>query len=340
MEQTPPSTEPESTSPVAGGAMFTKYRRTQLLVLVASTLGFLLYWWAGRTLGIPEERGFGASLLQQSHWPVDLVVTYVLFEMCLILGSVIAGWSWFFAGLFAASVGLVALSARGGPVRYVLFHAAESGTSNKVYLLLALEQCLLFVPVLASWMFLHRRYERALPQPEEPSAGEGKEPSASSLPMSLLAQVIVMGFVVLLFVPTDAKKQVLIGVFIAGFVGSALAEYLFPTRRAGAFFWVGPLVVGLIGYLLAQMSATDYTLGVPQGGFAALARPLPLDYASAGVAGALLGYWVGVEQPEVAISILGAAVTGAVVKPRTIKAAGVRGRGRPAKDSNPPESNR
>ena len=328
MEETPPSTEPESKSPqppVAGGAMFTRYRRTQLLVLLASTLGFLLYWWAGRRLGIPEERGFEASLLQQSHWPVDLVVTYVLFEVCLILGSLIAGWSWFFAGLFAASVGLVALSARGGPMRYVLFHAAESGTSNKVYLLLALEQCLLFVPVVASWMFLHRRYERALPQPEEPSAGEGKEPSASSLPMSLLAQVIVMGFVVLLFVPTDAKKQVLIGVFIGGFVGSALAEYLFPTRRAGAFFWAGPLVVGLIGYLLAQMSATDYALGVPQGGFAALARPLPLDYASAGVAGALLGYWIGAERPEPTTSILGSAGAGEASKPRSGRAVDIQG---------------
>jgi hypothetical protein len=55
--------------------------------------------------------------------------------------------------------------------------------------------------------------------------------------------------------------------------------------------------VGLIGYFLAHSAGADFTTGSPQGNFAALARVLPLDYASSGVAGALLGYWVGAERP-------------------------------------------
>ena len=56
----------------------------------------------------------------------------------------------------------------------------------------------------------------------------------------------------------------------------------------------------LIGYLLAHWAGADFTIGIPQGNFAPLARVLPLDYASAGAAGALLGYWVGAERPPIA----------------------------------------
>jgi hypothetical protein len=56
------------------------------------------------------------------------------------------------------------------------------------------------------------------------------------------------------------------------------------------------LALGLFGYLAAWLfPPTGIEVGRPglAGGFlAALARPLPLDYASAGTGGALLGYWM------------------------------------------------
>jgi hypothetical protein len=327
----------EESAPAMGGPVFSSYRRTQLFVLIACLFCFALFWWAGRALSIPNETGFEASLLQQPKWPVDLLATYVLFGVCVVLGTIIAGWSWFFAGLFAASIGLVAFSARGGAMKYVLFHAASVGSPKQVYLVLAAEQCLLLLPIAIAWVLVHRRYESALSSRETPPT-DSKEATASVMPMALLTQIVAMGFIVLLFVPTDAKKQVLIGVFIAGFVGSALAEHLFPDRRAARLFWVGPLVVGLIGYLIAYSSGADFTIGSAQGAFAALARPLPLDYASAGVAGAILGYWVGAERPEIAFSILTAAVVGDVIKPRTFRRAGIRGHGRETAPPKAPES--
>ena len=300
MDDKPTSTE-ESHDP-AGGTVFTPYRRTQFFVLVASILGFLLFWWAGRVLGIPEQMGYAASLLQQSHSPLDLLATYVLFGVCLVLGTLIAGWTWFFAGLFSATIGLIAFSARGGPMRYVLFHAAATGSAQRAYLLLMLEQVLLFLPIAIAWWALHRRYDAMLPAPQstKAEADDAKQETGSNTLMALVTQFVAMGFVVLLFVPTDAKKQVLIGVFIAGLVASALAEYLFPDRKAGGLYWLGPLLVGLVGYFLAHWSGADFTIGSPLGNLAALARPLPLDYASAGAAGALLGYWVGAERHPLA----------------------------------------
>lgn len=298
MDEKPNSTEqtrPES----AGGTIFTPYRRTQFFVLIACIVCFLLFWWAGRALSIPAEKGFEDSLLQQPHWPLDLLADYVLFGVCLLLGTLIAGWTWFFAGLFSATIGLIAFSARGGPMRYVLFHAAATGSAQHAYVLLALEQVLLFLPVAIAWWALHRRYDAMLPAPDKmkTDADDEKDESASNTLMAIVTQLVAMGFVVLLFVPTDAKKQVLIGVFIAGIIGSALAEYLFPDRKAGGLYWIGPFLVGFIGYLLAHYFGADFTVGTPQGNFAALAKPLPLDYASAGAAGALLGYWVGAERP-------------------------------------------
>lgn len=322
----------ETAAPV-GGPVFSAYRRTQLLVLIACLLCFALFWWAGRALSIPSETGFEASLLQQPHWQLDLLATYVLFAVCIVLGTIIAGWSWFFAGLFAASIGLVAFSARGGAMKYVLFHATSVGSPKHVYLVLAAEQCLLLLPVAIAWVVLHRRYELALSSREKVPA-ETTQATASAMPLALLTQIVAMGFIVLLFVPTDAKKQVLIGLFIAGFVASALAEHLFPDRKAARLLWVGPLVVGLIGYLIAYSSGADFTIGSAQGAFAALARPLPLDYASAGVAGALLGYWVGAERPELAFSTLASAV----IKPGALRRAGIRGHGREATAPQDPES--
>jgi hypothetical protein len=332
----PPAPTDEMAAPM-GGPVFSAYRRTQLFVLIACLACFALFWWAGRALSIPSETGFEASLLQQPHWQLDLLATYVLFVVCLVLGTIIAGWSWFFAGLFAASIGLIAFSARGGAMKYVLFHAASAGSPKHVYLMLAAEQCLLMLPVAIAWVVLHGRYESALNRREKAPAGT-TESTASVMPLALLTQIVAMGFTVLLFVPTDAKKQVLIGVFIAAFVGSALAEHLFPDRRAARLFWVGPLVVGLIGYLMAYSSGADFTIGSAQGALAALARPLPLDYASGGVAGALLGYWVGAERPELAFSILAGAMGSHAIVTRTQPAAGTHNRGRQAAAPKDPES--
>jgi hypothetical protein len=298
MDEKPTSTE--ATPEPAGGTIFTPYRRTQFFVLLACVICFLLFWWAGRALRIPVDVGFEDSLLQQPHWPLVMLSEYVLFVVCLLLGTLIAGWTWPFAGVFSATIGLIALSARGGPMRYVLFRAAANGSAQRAYLLLMAEQVLLFVPIAIAWWALHRRYDARLPVPQSTGAEDTKDAAAPNTLMAVVTQLLAMGFVVLLFVPTDSKKQVLIGVFIAGIVGSALAEYLFPDRKAGGLYWVGPLLVGFIGYLLAHWAGADFTIGIPQGNFAPLARVLPLDYASAGAAGALLGYWVGAERPPIA----------------------------------------
>jgi hypothetical protein len=124
-----------------------------------------------------------------------------------------------------------------------------------------------------------------------------------TIAVAIVAQIALTGAIMLLLAATDSKKQVLVSAFLGGLIGAALADYAAPHRQALRWYWVGPLVVAAIGYLLAYANSTPNTNGLPMGAFAALARPLPLDYASMGAAGALLGYWVAADRPRVRFSM-------------------------------------
>ena len=297
-----PSTQSAEEPPAT---IFTPYRRTQALVVIATALCFLLFWWGGRWLGIPSEPKYQISLLEQPHWGAALLATYIMFLCTMALGTLIAGRSWFFAGLFSATFGLIALSARGGPLRYVLFYAADHPPGHpimqRIFLVLLVEQCLLFLVVGLLWLLFWNRYEQALARAAKPQ--EKRRESENSAALGLAAQFLIMCVIVLLLTPTESKKQVLVSLFVAGFAATSLSEYFFPSRKAGRWYWIAPLAVGAIGYLLAYFNAPQWTIGDPSGAFAALARPLPLDYASAAMAGTILGFWIGAERPQVTLSL-------------------------------------
>ena len=292
--------------------IFTPHRRTQLLVIVASVLCFLLYWWGAKWIGLPSEPGYSASLLQQPTPLLALVGTYVMLACAVVLGTLIAGRAWFYAGLFTACVGLMALSARGGPMRYVLFQAAADGGSQRVFLTLLVEQVLLFLAIAPLWRFFCQRYDASFSRQCELIRGAAaKTPAPPRSPAetatALLIQAAGMATIVLLAAATDAKSQVLVAVFLGGLLGTVLAEMY--ARKNGArgvteWFWLAPLIVGAFGYLIAYFTSTTWAIGDPGDGLARLARPLPLDYASAGCAGALLGYWIGADRESLSGSIL------------------------------------
>jgi hypothetical protein len=91
---------------------------------------------------------------------------------------------------------------------------------------------------------------------------------------------------------SEAKNQALASVGIASFLGTIIA-YKYAPVRPSIWFWSGPLIIGLLGYILAAMGQdANLAIGSPIGTFASLARPLPIDYASVGPAGAILAYWM------------------------------------------------
>ena len=87
---------------------------------------------------------------------------------------------------------------------------------------------------------------------------------------------------------SPSKKQAIFSVGIAAFAG-ATAAFSFLGEMSVEPYLLAPLVVALLGYVLALFGGTLPT-GQPT---QVLAFPLPLDYAGAGIAGTLLGYWTG-----------------------------------------------
>jgi len=268
-------------------------RMTQVVVLVAAAACVAAFWWVGNLLDVPAHRGYEASLLLQpavAGKVLAVLAAGVLFVVCVVVGELVAGRHWLYAGPFAAAIGLAVLSVRGGPSRYVYLYADTTGLGRGVLLVLLLEVALLFVFVGATWYLLTREAVAQL-DPQRPVG-----PLSGTRLQGLATQVALMAFLVMVLTPTDQKGQAMAAVFVAAFIATSAAEHFFVEERLGAWWWVGPLAVGAIGYGASYFLASPEVLktGYVAGTLAPLARPLPLDYASAGTAGALLGYWFGV----------------------------------------------
>lgn len=285
----------KSLSPAPSGEAH--LRLTQIAVLTATVVCGLAFWWAGEFLRVPARPPFEVSLFQQpgAGKGVAVVAAVVLSIGGAAVGHLLAGRWWGYAGPFAAAVGLATWSCRGGPSRYVYFHADSAGTGRGIFFLLAVEQLALAAAAGAAWMFVLRRADkRRAPRANPPGRGIAGKVQA------VATQAVATACVVLILCQTDTKKCALASVFVAAFVATALTEHWFKDEHALRWYWAGPLAAGVLGYLLNAFTAdpAGIATGRLTGLFAALARPLPLDYASLGAAGALVGHWFGAEQSE------------------------------------------
>lgn len=274
--------------------MLTRYQRNRLLLLTAIAVSCTLFWLAGRTFGIPQHVGYENSLALQPSAMLDMLVTGVTLLVCTALSTAIVGTVRVEAGLFAGAVGLTALSVRGGPVRYVL---QEAG-APRIFLAMALELVVLYGFLGLAWLGLWRLHRAGRLAGDETHDGlKDREHPLNDRLYALGTQVGAMLLLMLFFTRTDEKKQVLWAVFLSAYLATLLAYAMSPVRPS-AWYWCGPLVVGAFGYVAAYLKwrgmddAVHWRAGIGEGFWAPLGRPLPLDYASLGTAGALLGYWM------------------------------------------------
>jgi hypothetical protein len=260
------------------------------LLAVGSISCGLISNWIAAILGIPGQPGFAGSLLCGPS-PVSAVVSVVVaFAVTIVIGTLIAGMVEFEAGLFCCCLGLAGLGIHCGPIRPVLQYAAGSS----VYLSLALECAILGAMLFFGWMLLLKPLQLVLPgrtkQMRLPSKNEVRDPEVSDLAMALGSQVLATAILEMIFLQSDQKPQAICGLFLASFLGSLVA-YMVSSVTEGRWFWIGPCIVGVIGYLLSFLSPGGLAIGESMGWSAALVRATPLDYAGAGTAGAILGFW-------------------------------------------------
>lgn len=266
--------------------------QSRTFLLLACVLSIALFWWAGGAFGIAREYGFGGSLLVSPGPVGNLLATGVLVVAAVALGTLLAGFVRPDAGLFAAAVGLVTLSLRGRTMDAVLHY----GEGPAVFLWLAAELVLLYAFLAAAWwaLFSLQRQGRLHGDAVRDGLADAELPEHAGW-IALLTQAVIMGAVVIVIAQTEDKKQVIAAVAIGAWAG-AFFPYWQHGARPSVWYWTGPLVIGVAGYLLAYVNPPEgWDIGRPgyRAGFlAALVRPLPLDYAGVGTAAALMGYWM------------------------------------------------
>jgi len=269
------------------GKMLT--RREKALLLAGSAVTGSGLWLLSKQLDVPVFPGFGMSIL---HQPSPFVATFMMLmatALATLVGSLVAGSVRYDAGLWCAAASMIVLSARGGPIRYVLM----SASSKSIFLLLAAE--VLFFAACFAVGGAIQTFLASIGVIKREQHYDGIEPEGepSRKLLAALTGTVIAASIVLLLCQSDRKLQVGLPVWFASLAGATAAYYLAPVDRVWSFLAI-PILVGFIGYVATYFAdPSGWVIGEPRGFLRALARPLPLDYAGAGGVGAITGYWLG-----------------------------------------------
>ncbi len=268
--------------------------RARAALAMSALAGFAILHVIGARAGIPPLRSFDGSLLRQDML-VHIVAVALGVAICILAGTFLAGAVHFEAGVFSAAIGLIALSLRSGTVGSVL---QDAGASPSVFMTFAVELGILAAVMVGGW-YLQLAMGRSkifalVDRGSDTSASDQRTGVAQSgeIAIAVAAHIVATGVLILLLAQTDSKNQVIAAVGLASLISAFSVHNGFPIRPS-IWFWLGPFVLGIAGYIIANLAQyPGIGIGHPQGMFAALARPLPLDYAGAGTAGSILGYWL------------------------------------------------
>jgi hypothetical protein len=272
-------------------ALLNSYQRARLLLLIACTASFILAWWSGGVFRMPAAPGLDVSLLQQPSPAGAIIVVALVVAICTILGTLIAGVIRFNAGMLTAAVAMAAFSIRGGSLRQTISWGLSLGGPSAIFARLMIETAILAVILAVCFSGVRMAWAAGWVKDRESGQPADTAEMHRNLWPSLAVQAVATAMGLLLLAPVEAKGQVLAALLMSSCGGSILAQYLFPTARSSPN-WLAPLIVGMAGFALAIGQHPGVFTADLQGSFAAWARPLPLDYASAGPAGAILGHWM------------------------------------------------
>lgn len=269
-------------------------RRSKLLLLAGALISVGIFEWVSRLFKLPQKPAFGGTLLAQPSPLISFIILGVTLLGTVLASTLIAGSIRFDAGLLCGVIGMASISTRSGTMGDVLREGADKGAT--IFIHLALELVLIYALVAIAWSMLWRMHASGLLKGDEFRDGvEDTDEPVHYKAAALVMQVGVTALLILLLGQSEAKAQVMLAILLAALVGACAAYFMYPISPS-PWLWMGPMIVGVVGYALAYFSVThdeQWKTGRLDFALAALARPLPLDYATAGPAGAILGYWLG-----------------------------------------------
>ncbi len=259
-------------------------------LVILSALAYFATSLLINVVGFFYEPGFNSSILLDPR-RVPMLVTTLLWTILVGGAATYVGRQIRpDAGLFVAACALWSFRRNGGMARDV-YHAHPTAQTLQ---LLGVELVLLGL-ILAGVYFIVRSLVTKNVIPDDADL-DLVRPPAEPLGQRLLAtftQALVMMVLLLLTLRSDERMQVTGMVFVSALLASMSTVRFIPARPS-IYFWAGPFIVGIVGYIATSFRGTaNLPIGDVAGYFGALARAMPLDYASAGVAGSIYGYWIG-----------------------------------------------
>jgi hypothetical protein len=272
-------------------------RRSKVLLLAGIAVSIGTFLFISYRFQIPTYPHFGGSLLSDANPIATFIALGVGLLVAVLLSTLIAGTLRFDAGLFCGTLGMAVISLRGGRVGDILrASSAPAAGTPVIFIHFALELVVLYALISVAWSILWGLHTGGYLKADEFRDGVEDTDEPVIFKISALAmQVGVMALCMFLLAQTDAKPQAIAAVSVSAFVGACAAYYMYPISPS-PWLWVGPMVVGGAGYILAYFNinpADDlWKTGQLTHALAPLARPLPIDYATAGPAAAILAYWM------------------------------------------------
>ena len=249
----------------------------RLTIWGSGGLALLAFWYIGATFTIPQVRGYAGSLLQGTAIANLLLVAVVYFSIAaatsIVLGRIRPG-----IGVFAASFGLAAISVRGGTVSSVLRDLGATTTYG-----MFLGETVVLAAIAAGAMLLSRFLA---PLPPLANLQDDQPAKATDKLLSVGLQTAITLVLVLVLGQSDVKGQALAAVGIASLVATLVADNSLPVGFTPLAV-MAPFAAALVGYSWALTAA-----GGSSDPANSLVMALPLDYASFGVAGTMLGHWM------------------------------------------------
>jgi hypothetical protein len=258
-------------------------------LMILSALAYFATSLITQFVGYFTEPGFNSSILMDPRKVVLVILTIIWIALVGGVATFVGRFIRPDAGLFVAAAALWSLRRSGGMARDV-YLAHPTGST---FISLAIELVILGL-ILGFVFFLTRQLVAKGKIPDDADI-DLIRPRSEPLGQRLLATAttaLVMMVLLLLTLRSDERMQVTGMVFVSALLATMSTVRFIPATPS-IYFWAGPIVVGIVGYLASSVRGTgNLPIGDVAGYFGALARAMPLDYASAGVAGSLYGYWV------------------------------------------------
>lgn len=265
-------------------------RAQKLILLIGVLVAFGVANASQRIFNGDAIRGFSASVLQQGSPARGALAAGVAIVAGTIVTMLLARRIRPDAGLFCAALGLLYFRFQGSSTRFAIF----SGGGRAAYLTLAIELAILSAVLLAAFALLYSAVRSGVLADD--ATADGCTMEVEKFDQKLLCTLtvaVVTTAVMMILCQSDRPGQAIWAVFIASFAGTWCAFRFIPVVPS-VWYWTGPLIAGIAGYLFTYSRGyQDAEIGQPLGYLGALARAMPLDYASVGVAGSLIGYWGG-----------------------------------------------